>query len=122
MIAAKRKTRVLTAVILTVLLMCITVLAVQLVRAADEDGDGDGFLDTVDVCPTSYGLVQGCFFYTPALSERTLTKENVVFPSCTTPGACLCAYVEDLRMVQEKDLLLLQMKDTPFVSDPLEVQ
>ena len=122
MIVEKRKIRVVTAGILSVLFVGVIFLATQLVQAANEDSDGDGFIDTVDKCPTSFGLVEGCFFYTSALSRGALSKENVVFPSCTTPGECLCAYVEDLRMVQEQDVLILQMKDTPFVSDPLEVQ
>lgn len=106
------------------MLFFCTILASELVLAVNGDQDNDGFLDGVDLCPQSYGLVEGCFFYTQGLKKdtATLAASNIVLPTCTDPAKCVCQSTEELDMALPGDTLLIQLRGTTHVSQPFEVQ
>ena len=67
------------------------------------DADNDGFEDSLrDICPGQAGSIYGC----PTFEATTVQ----VAPSCTVP-----------TLVEQGDSLLIQIKGTTYVSEPITV-
>lgn len=92
---------------------------------ASQDADKDGFDDLKDdKCPGQYGTISGCYQYTQnnTGSSSLITRADIVIPPCTSPTGCACTAVQDQQMLEKGDILLIQIKGTPHVSAPFEVE